>query len=219
MARESREIPLPVDGGVVVGDLAVPASARAVVVFAHGSGSSRHSARNRRVAEHLQEAGYATLLMDLLTDKEEREDLVTRQWRFDIALLGTRLVNAVDHLAQLGDTSGLPVAAFGASTGAAAALDAAAMRPARVRAVVSRGGRPDLATQDLSTVSSPTLLIVGGEDHVVIEFNEQAASHLRADHELVIVRGATHLFEEPGALDQVVQFSVDWLDRWIAPAG
>lgn len=219
MPRESGEILIPVDGGTLVGDLTVPASARAVVVFAHGSGSSRHSSRNRRVAEQLQEAGYATLLMDLLTDDEEREDLVTRRWRFDIALLGTRLVNAVDHLAQLDDTSALPVAAFGASTGAAAALDAAAMRPGRVQAVVSRGGRPDLAVQDLATVRSPTLLIVGGEDHMVIELNQQAASQLRADHDLAIVPGATHLFQEPGALDQVVRLSVDWLDRWIAPTG
>lgn len=217
-AAESREIPLPVDGGVVVGDLALPASARGVVVFAHGSGSSRHSPRNREVAAQLHEAGYGTLLMDLLTEHEEREDLVTRQWRFDIPLLGTRLVDAVDHLRTYEDTAPLPIGLFGASTGAAAALNAAVMRPERVSAVVSRGGRPDLATEDLSAVRSPTLLVVGGDDRAVIGFNEDAAMRLTTDHHLAIVPGATHLFEEPGALDQVVQLTVDWLNRCL-PAG
>lgn len=218
MARDTEEIPLPVDGGVVIGDLTLPASARGVVVFAHGSGSSRRSTRNREVAAQVQQAGYGTLLMDLLTEHEEREDLVTRQWRFDIPLLGTRLVNAVDHLAGLEDTADLPIALFGASTGAAAALNAAVMRPERVRAVVSRGGRPDLTTQDLSAVRSPTLLVVGGEDPMVIDFNEDAATQLTTDHHLAIVPGATHLFEEPGALDQVVTLTVEWLDRWVPAA-
>lgn len=212
---DERPVRLQVDGGAVDGDLAVPPQARGVVLFAHGSGSSRHSGRNRYVAAGLQQAGFATLLLDLLTPEEEQVDLRTRQWRFDIPLLSTRLVAAVDHLATAEETSRLPVAAFGASTGAAAALRAAAARPDRVLVVVSRGGRPDLAGDDLPRVAAPTLLVVGGADPAVLELNEDAAARLQVEHELTLVPGATHLFEEPGALDQVLAASVEWLDRWL----
>ena len=215
MDAEARAVRLPVDGGAVDGDLVVPAMVRGAVVFAHGSGSSRHSSRNQYVAAGLHRAGFATLLMDLLTPHEEQVDLITRQWRFDISLLSARLVAAVDHLGTMKDTARFPIATFGASTGAAAAVRAAAARPEQVHAVISRGGRPDLAGDDLSRVRAPTLLVVGGEDHGVIELNEQAAAQLAADHELRIVPRATHLFEEPGALDEVITASVEWLERWM----
>jgi putative phosphoribosyl transferase len=200
---------------VVDGDLAVPAGARGVVLFAHGSGSSRRSSRNRYVAAGLQEGGFATLLMDLLTAEEEEVDVVTRELRFDIPLLSGRLVAAVDALDAMPGTEGLPVATFGASTGAAAALHAAAARPERVHAVVSRGGRPDLAGDDLGRVHAPTLLVVGGADPLVLDLNQQAAAQLHGPHELAVVPGATHLFEEPGALDEVIRLSVGWLHRWM----
>ncbi|GAA4717934.1 Dienelactone hydrolase [Promicromonospora umidemergens] len=215
MDAEARAVRLPADGGAVDGDLVVPAVVRGAVVFAHGSGSSRHSSRNQYVAAGLHRAGFATLLMDLLTPHEEQVDLITRQWRFDISLLSARLVAAVDHLGTMEETARFPIATFGASTGAAAAVRAAAARPQQIHAVISRGGRPDLAGDDLSRVRAPTLLLVGGEDHVVIELNEQAAAQLAADHELRIVPRATHLFEEPGALDEVITASVEWLERWM----
>jgi putative phosphoribosyl transferase len=214
MAAEERAVRVPADSAALDADLAVPAVVRGVVLFAHGSGSSRHSSRNRRVAAGLQEAGFATLLMDLLTPEEEQVDLRTRHLRFDIDLLSRRLVAAVDALETMPGTAGLPVATFGASTGAAAALQAAAARPGRVRTVVSRGGRPDLA-DDLVRVEQPVLLVVGGEDSAVIGLNEQAAEQLAGVHELVVVPGATHLFEEPGALDQVIALTTLWLDRWM----
>lgn len=206
---------IPVEGGAVDGDLSLPQQPRGVVVFAHGSGSSRHSRRNRRVARGFQEAGLATLLMDLLTPEEEQVDLLTHQWRFDIGLLSQRLVAAVDLLADAQDTAALPVATFGASTGGAAALRAAAARPELVRAVVSRGGRPDLAGEALSAVRAPTLLLVGGEDRAVLALNREAAEHLAVEHALHVVPGAGHLFEEPGAMDEVVATAVAWLDRWL----
>lgn len=215
MDAEACAVRLLVDGGAVDGDLVVPARARGTVVFAHGSGSSRHSSRNQYVAAGLHRAGFATLLMDLLTAQEEQVDLINRQWRFDIPLLSTRLIAAVDHLGTMKDTARFPIATFGASTGAAAALRAAAARPEQVHAVISRGGRPDLAGDGLSRVRAPTLLIVGGEDHMVIELNEQAAAQLAPHHELRIVPRATHLFEEPGALDEVITASVEWLERWM----
>jgi dienelactone hydrolase len=211
-----RPVRLAVDGAVLDGDLAVPPTPRGVVVFAHGSGSSRHSSRNRHVAAGLHRAGFATLLMDLLTRDEEQVDLRTRQWRFDIPLLSARVVGAVDVLPQLPETAGLPIAAFGASTGAAAALCAATARPEQVRAVVSRGGRPDLAGPDLRRVRAPTLLIVGGADREVLGLNRQAAAQLGGAGEISVVPGATHLFEEPGALDQVIALSVRWLLRWLS---
>jgi putative phosphoribosyl transferase len=207
---------VPTPGADLEGDLTLPDGARAVVLFAHGSGSSRQSPRNRRVADGLHAAGYGTLLIDLLTEVEERVDARTRELRFDIGLLAGRLTAAADWLGRAEQTTGLPVATFGASTGAAAALITAADRPERVAVVVSRGGRPDLAGEALARVRAPALLVVGGADRQVLELNRQAAAELRAEHEIVVVPGATHLFEEPGALDQVVAHSIRWLDRWLS---
>jgi len=193
--------------------LAVPESARGIVLFVHGSGSSRFSSRNRFVAKVLNEGGLATLLFDLLTPEEHAVDVVTAELRFDIGLLSHRTIAALDWLAAEPRLSALPVGLFGASTGAAAALNAAAARPDQVRAVVSRGGRPDLALSALPEVRAPTLLIVGGLDEPVIKMNEEAANHLQAPWELVIVEGATHLFEEPGALEQVAALARDWFLR------
>lgn len=195
---------------VLDGDLTVPAGASSLVVFAHGSGSGRHSPRNRLVAEALQERGMATLLMDLLTQEEEDVDLRTRHLRFDIDLLATRMVGATRWVRDQEGLRELSIGYFGASTGAAAALVAAAAAPSDVGAVVSRGGRPDLAGEKLAEVRAPTLLIVGGADDVVIGLNEQAAELLRVENRLEIVPGATHLFEEPGALDEVVRLAGDW---------
>lgn len=199
--------------GRIVGDLSVPDEAIGVVAFAHGSGSSRHSSRNQRVAATLRDDKLGTLLMDLLTAEEEQVDLRTRELRFDIGLLATRVAAAVDWLRWDERTARLPVGLFGASTGAAAALVAAAQRPQTVAAIVSRGGRPDLAGAALAEVRAPTLLIVGGEDHTVIGLNEQAEAAMVADVELVIVPGATHLFEEPGALERVAELAGDHFDR------
>jgi putative phosphoribosyl transferase len=206
------------------GSLGVPAGARGVVLFAHGSGSSRHSSRNRYVAEVLRQAHLATLLIDLLTAEEETVDLRTRELRFDIELLAERLVAAMDWMAGQPATHGLPVGLFGASTGGGAALVAAARRPDRVAAVVSRGGRPDLAGDALSFVRAPTLLIVGGHDEAVVELNEVALSRLQSaasppEARLEIVPGATHLFEEPGALEHVAARARDWFVGHIHAAG
>jgi putative phosphoribosyl transferase len=191
--------------------VAVPAEPAAAVVFAHGSGSSRFSRRSRYVAAELQDAGFATVLLDLLTPAEEQVDEQTRQLRFDVLLLARRLVEVVDWLGEAPDTRDLPIGCFGASTGAAAALLAAAARPEQVHAVVSRGGRPDLAGDALELVRAPTLLIVGGRDPKVIDLNNDALMRLRnADTRLRIVPGATHLFEEPGALDEVASLARDW---------
>jgi dienelactone hydrolase len=205
---------VPVPGAELAGDLVVPAGAKGVVLFAHGSGSGRHSPRNRRVAAGLQAAGYGTLLLDLLTEAEERIDARTRELRFDIGLLAGRLTAAADWLTQ--EDAALPIATFGASPGAAAALNTAAQRPDRVAAVISRGGRPDLAGEALGRVRAPTLLVVGGADRRVLELNQRAAAQLTAEHEIAVVPGATHLFEEPGALDHVVAHSIRWLDRWLS---
>jgi len=196
------------------GNLGIPAEARGVVLFAHGSGSGRHSPRNRFVAQALRDAGLATLLLDLLTAEEEAVDTYTLHLRFDIRLLAGRLVAATDWLAEEPQTTSLPVGYFGASTGAGAALVAAARRPERVGAVVSRGGRPDLADEALPAVRAPTLLIVGGDDEVVIGLNEQALQQLGAPvKELVIVPGASHLFEEPGKLEEVARLAAHWFVR------
>lgn len=207
---------IPTDDAVLDGDLALAAAARGVVVFAHGSGSSRFSPRNRHVAARLQAGGLATLLMDLLTPEEERVDAVTRELRFDIPLLARRLVGAIDWLTQQPETAPLPVGTFGASTGAAAALIAAAERPDVVRAVVSRGGRPDLAGDALDRVRAPTLLIVGELDPAVIELNQQALECLPGQKALEIVPGATHLFEEPGTLAQVARLAGEWFEAHLA---
>jgi pimeloyl-ACP methyl ester carboxylesterase len=200
------------------GNLTVPEDARAVVLFAHGSGSSRHSPRNRYVARVLHEAKLATLLVDLLTLHEEVIDARTAHLRFDIGLLTERLVNATDWLTQFPDTKHLPVGYFGASTGAAAALAAAVIRPDAVGAIVSRGGRPDLAGAALVHVRAPTLLIVGGDDGQVIELNRAALAQLRCERQLMIVPGASHLFEEPGALDDVARLARDWFERYLIAA-
>jgi alpha-beta hydrolase superfamily lysophospholipase len=189
-----------------------------MVLFAHGSGSGRHSPRNRHVAGVLHEGGFATLLLDLLTDSEEQVDLRTRHLRFDIGLLAGRLISAkawLQHNPAVGD---LPVGYFGASTGAGAAIVAAAELPEAVGAIVSRGGRPDLAGTALRRVQAPTLLIVGGEDQVVIELNQEGIAQMRCEKQLVIVPGATHLFEEPGTLDQVANLALDWFARHLSSA-
>jgi dienelactone hydrolase len=191
------------------GELTVPDGARAIVLFAHGSGSSRHSPRNRRVAETLQEAGLGTLLIDLLSEEEERLDRTTGSLRFDIDLLAERLLSATDWLGADEDAASLRRGYFGASTGAAAALVAAAERP-ETGAVVSRGGRPDLAGDALERVQAPTQLIVGGEDTHVLELNREALDRLGGEKALEVVPGATHLFEEPGALDEVARLARDW---------
>ncbi|MDP9203169.1 MAG: dienelactone hydrolase family protein [Gemmatimonadota bacterium] len=205
-------------GGVELeGDLAIPQGARGVVMFAHGTGSSRHSSRNRFVADVLREGSLGTLLLDLLTVREEQIDARTRHLRFDIGLLAERLIGAMRWLDTQDDTRGLPIGLFGASTGGGAALVAAARLPDRVDAVVSRGGRPDLAGEELRHVRAPTLLIVGGLDTVVIEMNKRAMMQMVAPVDLAIVPGATHLFEEPGALEQVAQLARDWFVRYLVP--
>jgi pimeloyl-ACP methyl ester carboxylesterase len=201
---------LPAGTVLLEGNLGVPQNATGVVLFAHGSGSSRHSARNRAVAATFRQAGLGTLLFDLLSAEEEDMDAGTMLLRFDIALLGTRLMCAVDWMGSRAEAKALPMGLFGASTGAAAALVAAARRPAVVRAVVSRGGRPDLAGGALASVQAPTLLIVGEQDAEVLALNRQAKQALRCENELEIVPGATHLFEEPGTLDKVAQLARDW---------
>ncbi|MFI2432640.1 dienelactone hydrolase family protein [Streptomyces sp. NPDC018693] len=210
MATISESVLVPADGATIPGDLVVPPEARAVVLFAHGSGSSRHSPRNRAVAAELRTAGLGTLLIDLLTEEEERRDELTAEHRFDIPLLGGRLAHALDWLAAQPTTRELPVVLFGASTGAAAALVAAARRPDRVAAVVSRGGRPDLAGDALPAVRAPVLLVVGGRDTDVLALNEEAARRMSAPHDLHVVPGATHLFEEPGALEEVAETVRRW---------
>lgn len=205
-----RTVSIPAGRMFLDGTLGVPERAKGVVLFAHGSGSSRFSPRNRYVARALRDAGLATLLLDLLSPTEEEVDEITRQHRFDIPKLAERLVVAIDWLAAEASTSALRVGLFGASTGGGAALVAAAERPRRVGAVVSRGGRPDLAGAALSRVEAPTLLIVGGRDDVVITLNERARAAMHAEVRLEIVPGATHLFEEQGALERVAMDACDW---------
>lgn len=209
----SREVSFPAEGAELQATLTVPEGASAVVLFAHGSGSSRFSPRNRYVASVLQEAGLATCLTDLLTADEERVDLRTAALRFDVELLAGRLLAAARMLAADEATAGLPLGYFGASTGAAAALVAASRRPEEAGAVVSRGGRPDLAGSALAAVQAPTLLIVGSLDTVVLELNRQAMAAMRCPVELRVVPGAGHLFEEPGALEQVAELARDWFCR------
>jgi putative phosphoribosyl transferase len=210
---EERLVRVPAGSVTLEGNLILPEQSRGVVLFAHGSGSSRHSPRNRYVARLLNEAKLATLLIDLLTLHEEVIDSRTAQLRFDIDLLAERLVDATDWLTQYPDTKDLRIGYFGASTGAAAALAAAALRPDPVGAIVSRGGRPDLAGGALTRVRAPTLLIVGGVDVQVIELNRAALAQLRCEKQLAIVPAATHLFEEPGALDEVARLARDWFER------
>ncbi len=210
---EAVSVPVPAEEADLAGDLDVPDGARGVVLFAHGSGSSRHSPRNRAVAAGLRRAGLGTLLLDLLTAEEEQTDLATAEYRFDIGLLGHRLTSAADWLGRHPGTARLPLHLFGASTGAAAALVASARRPQTVRSVVSRGGRPDLAGEALAAVRTPVLLIVGGQDQAVLRMNEDAARQLGGPHDILVVHGATHLFEEPGALEQVADAAQEWFLR------
>jgi dienelactone hydrolase len=212
------EVAVPVGDATLQGDLVLPEQARGVVLFAHGSGSSRHSPRNRQVAATLNEAGIGTLLLDLLTPAEEDADRTTGKHRFDIELLARRLIAAIDWLRGEGHLL-LPIGLFGASTGAAAALVAAADRADEVAAVVSRGGRPDLAGAALGRVRAPTLLIVGGADVQVLELNEHALRLLGAPvKRLVVVPGASHLFEEPGALAAVAQLAAEWFAHYLVGA-
>ena len=217
MGLSEQSVQVPPSG--VIGDLAIPANARGIIVFAHGSGSSRLSPRNQFVAGVLQRANFATLLLDLLTAEEEQIDLRTRHLRFDIDLLATRLGEASRWLAENSSTRNLATGYFGASTGAAAALRAAAQFSETVRAVVSRGGRPDLAGAALPNVQAPTLLIVGGEDTQVIELNQRALRELRCEKKLEIVPGATHLFEEPGTLERVADLAREWFERPLSKPG
>jgi dienelactone hydrolase len=215
MTAQTRPVHIRAGTALIDGDLTIPQGAAGLVVFAHGSGSSRFSRRNRAVAQTLEDGGFATLLMDLLTREEEAIDLRTREYRFDIDRLSRRVVAALDWAAGESAVSELPVACFGASTGAAAALVAAADRPSAVRAVISRGGRPDLAGGALPRVQAPTLLIVGGADDVVIELNRAAMQRIRAHVQMEIIPGATHLFEEPGTLEQVSRLAAAWCHRYL----
>lgn len=215
----SRPVDIALDDALLHGDITVPAGASGIVVFAHGSGSSRQSPRNRLVARRINAAGLATLLMDLLTEEEERIDNATAELRFDIGLLARRVARVVEWCGRQPGLSELPVGLFGSSTGAAAALVAAADLPAgAVEAVVSRGGRPDLAGRSLPRVGCPTLLIVGGHDEAVISMNEEAKDRMSCAVELVVIPGATHLFEEPGALHQVADLAADWFGKHLVRA-
>ena len=208
--QEEGYIRLMTDRVYLHGNLLIPESARGLVVFAHGSGSSRHSSRNQYVARVLRQAGMATLLFDLLTLEEGAEDLITGKQRFDINLLARRLIGVTDWLQANETTRRLRLGYFGASTGAAAALAAAAERPSVVGAVVSRGGRPDLAGPGLDKVKAPTLLIVGGNDFPVIDMNREALAKRKVEKQLIIIPGATHLFEEPGTLEKAATLARDW---------
>jgi putative phosphoribosyl transferase len=213
MSDEEKTVRIPLNGASIEGNLRVPANAGGVVLFAHGSGSSRFSPRNQYVAGVLNEAGFATLLIDLLTRDEEEIDLRTRQFRFDLDLLTERLIRATEWLKKNPQTRTLRIGLFGSSTGAAAALIAAAKLVDDVRAVVSRGGRPDLAMEYLAGVKAPTLLIVGGWDTVVIDLNQKAMNRLSAEKKLEVVPEATHLFEEPGKLEEVANLATAWFSK------
>lgn len=212
----ARDVFISVGSATLSGELIIPAKAEGIVLFAHGSGSSRHSPRNQFVARLIREAGVGTLLFDLLTPQEESVDVYTAHLRFDIPLLARRLVAATEWLGTDNPTKQLAVGYFGASTGGGAALVAAAELGARIGAVVSRGGRPDLAGKALPFVIAPTLLIVGGRDYPVIKMNEEALAQLRCEKRLEIVPGATHLFEEPGTLEGVARLAADWFVRHLA---
>ena len=215
-SKTKKEITVKAGAVELAGFLTIPPQATGIVLFAHGSGSSRHSPRNQFVARVLNEGGLATLLIDLLSPDEEAVDIETRALRFDIPFLAKRLADATDWLVSHAETKQLPIGYFGASTGAAAALVAAAEKSGVVRAVVSRGGRPDLAADALGHVKAPTLLIVGGDDFGVIELNQEAYQQLKAKRQLEIVPHATHLFEEPGTLEKVAELSRDWFTQHLS---
>lgn len=213
--EEEHAVKVSVDKVVLEGNLIVPEGAQGIVLFAHGSGSGRQSPRNRHVAQVLRKAGLGTLLIDLLTAEEEVVDMQTMHLRFDIGLLAERLVGATRWLMQNPSTKNFRIGYFGASTGAAAALVAAAELPNNIGAVVSRGGRPDLAMPVLPRVKAPTLLMVGGDDYPVIDMNEEALKQLKCEKKLLVIPGATHLFEEPGKLDEVARHAANWFKRYI----
>ncbi len=215
MSSLESAIKIPVGSVEVEGNMFLPANAKGLVVFAHGSGSSRFSPRNQYVAKEFNKANMGTLLFDLLTPGEEEEDELTAEYRFNIQLLSQRLVGVTEWLRNDSQTAKLKLGYFGASTGAAAALIAAAKMPTEVSAVVSRGGRPDLAGEYLPQVQAPTLLLVGGDDEEVIELNKQAQSQMQNKNKLVVIPGATHLFEEPGKLEQVAEFAAEWFNRYL----
>ncbi len=215
MSHNQTELKIPLGNVVVEGTLTLPSGVKGVVLFAHGSGSSRFSPRNQYVAKEFNKAAIGTLLFDLLTQEEEETDMVTAEYRFNIPLLAQRLIGATEWLRLDSPTKKLEFGYFGASTGAAAALIAAAKLPNEVAAVVSRGGRPDLAADYLPRVVAPTLLLVGGLDTEVIELNKEAMDQMTAEKKLTIIPGATHLFEEPGTLEQVAKFSKDWFLRYL----
>jgi pimeloyl-ACP methyl ester carboxylesterase len=206
---------IPVGEIVVEGTLTLPPGAKSVVLFAHGSGSSRFSTRNQYVAKEFNKATIGTLLFDLLTQEEEETDIVTAEYRFNIPLLADRLIGATEWLKNDPKTKRLAFGYFGASTGAAAALIAAAKFPSEISAVVSRGGRPDLAGKYLPNVVAPTLLLVGGLDSEVIDLNRQAMNQMTAEKKMVIIPGATHLFEEQGTLEEVAKVSIDWFLKYL----
>jgi dienelactone hydrolase len=216
MTHQEAELEIPVGKVVVQGNLTIPAGAVGIVLFAHGSGSSRLSPRNQFVAKEFNKAKIGTLLFDLLTSEEEERDMFTAEYRFDIPLLAERLVGATEWLRGNTLSKGYAFGYFGASTGAAAALIAAAKLPKDIRAVVSRGGRPDLAADYLPKVKAPTLLLVGGLDTEVIELNREAMAQMTAEKKLVIIPGATHLFEEPGKLEEVAKASIGWFLKHLA---
>lgn len=213
--HQESEISVKVNSSALKGNLVVPNQAQGVVLFAHGSGSSRFSPRNRHVAQTLQQSGLATLLIDLLTTGEEKKDRHTKQFRFNIGLLAERLVDTTKWLKENPTTKNLKIGYFGASTGSAAALLAAVDYPEAVSAIVSRGGRPDLVGSALTRVKAPTLLIVGGDDFPTVEMNQKAFSHLWSKKEIVIIPEATHLFEEAGALDEVARLASQWFHRYL----
>jgi pimeloyl-ACP methyl ester carboxylesterase len=213
----SRPLVLDVDGITLNGDLSVPAAGDGLVIFVHGSGSTRHSPRNKAVAEIFQEAQLATLLVDLLTDNEARVDAATAEFRFDIPLLADRVAGVIEWMRAYEPTAKRSIGLFGASTGAAAALIAAARLPAHVRAVVSRGGRADLANDSLESVTAPTLLVVGGEDDVVLQLNRDAYKRLNGPKRLNVIPNASHLFEEPGALERVAELARAWFIKELRP--
>jgi len=214
MIHQQIAVRIPIGSVVVEGNLTIPSGAKSIVLFAHGSGSSRFSTRNQYVAKVFNAQKIGTLLFDLLTDEEDQEDLETAEYRFNINLLANRLVGATEWLKQDVQTKNLAIGYFGASTGAAAALVAAAKLPKDIAAVVSRGGRPDLAANYLPNVVAPTLLLVGGLDTEVIELNRRAMEQMSSEKKLVIIPGATHLFEEPGKLEEVAKLSTDWFLRY-----
>ncbi len=215
VSSQKGEVQIPTGTAFVKGNLKVPNSARSIVVFVHGSGSSRFSPRNNHVANLLNKQSIATLLMDLLTSEEASVDKFTGQYRFDVALLAERLADSTVWLKTNPETTALSIGYFGASTGAAAALIAAAEHPSEINAVVSRGGRPDLAGEDLVKVQAPTLLIVGGDDLEVLALNREAFRQIRAEKRLAIVPGATHLFEEPGKLDEAAELAIAWFKKYL----